>query len=295
MNQQNSNTKKLKVVVISGGGVYGIIPCNFLRSLCQNNLNKVDVLGGTSVGGILALHLSAFCNTIKLYDDFKNNVNNFFVRKFNNLLNPFSSKYDSERLEQSLKKILPSKVSDCQKHFVVPSFSLKSVSPIIFHNFDKSYDHMKIWKIARSTSAAPMFYPPFSENILIDGGILENVPIITTASMICKYLNKKPSDLDMFVIGTGVTDKNLNRTKQEVDGYTKLDWAKNLLPILITNGNEMMSQLWGENMGFNYFKMFNPVIINGIMDNINEINQIEEKCEIYRGQFVQAWNDFINY
>jgi hypothetical protein len=31
---------------------------------------------------------------------------------------------------------------------------------------------MKIWKIARSTSSAPMFYPPFSENILIDGGIL---------------------------------------------------------------------------------------------------------------------------
>jgi len=66
-----------------------------------------------------------------------------------------------------------------------------------------------------------------------------------------------------------------------------LDWAKNLLPILITNGNEMMSELWGENMGFNYFKMFNPVIINGIMDNIDEINQIEEKCEIYRGQFVK--------
>jgi DNA mismatch repair protein MutS len=56
-----------------------------------------------------------------------------------------------------------------------------------------------------------------------------------------------------------------------------LDWAKNLLPILITNGNEMMSELWGGNMGFNYFKMFNPVIINGIMDNIDEINQIEER------------------
>jgi len=72
---------------------------------------------------------------------------------------------------------------------------------------------MKTWKIARSTSAAPMFYPPFSENILIDGGILENIPIITTASMICKYCGKKPSDLDVFVIGTGTTDKNLKRTK----------------------------------------------------------------------------------
>jgi patatin-like phospholipase/acyl hydrolase len=88
------------------------------------------------------------------------------------LINPFTSKYCVDNLEASLKKILPIKVSECQKNFVVPSFSLKSVSPVIFHNFDESYNHMKIWKIARSTSAAPMFYLPFSENILIDGGIL---------------------------------------------------------------------------------------------------------------------------
>ena len=55
--------------------------------------------------------------------------------------------------------------------------------------------------------------------------------------MICKYLGKKPSDLDIFAIGTGVTDKNLKRTKEQVSHYSKIDWAKNLLPILITNGN----------------------------------------------------------
>ena len=294
MNNQDSN-KKIKVVVIAGGGVYGIIPCNFLRTLCPKSLEKIDVIGGTSVGGILALHLSSHGDTVKLYDDFKNNVSNFFVRKLDNLINPFSSKYNVDSLEQSLKKILTLKVSQCQKSFVVPSFSLRSVSPVIFHNFDESYHHMKIWKIARSTSAAPMFYPPFSENILIDGGILQNLPIITTASMICKYLNKKPSDLDILAIGTGQTDKNMTRTRKEVSHYSKLDWAKNLLPILITTGNEMMSELWGENMGFNYFKMFNPVIINGIMDNIDEINQIEQRCEIYRGQFLKVWQEFINY
>jgi hypothetical protein len=40
-------------------------------------------------------------------------------------------------------------------------------------------------------------------------------------------------------------------------------------------------------MGFNSFKFFNPVIINGIMDNIDEIDIIEEKCEIYHGQFIK--------
>jgi patatin-like phospholipase/acyl hydrolase len=93
---KNDNNKKIKIVVIAGGGVYGIIPCNFLRVLCPKSLEKIDVIGGTSVGGILSLHLSAYEDTVKLYDDFKNNVSNFFVRRLNNIINPFSPKYSEK-------------------------------------------------------------------------------------------------------------------------------------------------------------------------------------------------------
>lgn len=286
--------KKLKILIISGGGVYGTIPSYFLNSLNEQEIKKIDVFGGTSVGGIFSLHLADFQNTNKLYNDFKNNVKNFFKQDLNNIINPFSPKYSERGIEKSLKQIFPDKVCSCLKKFVVPSFSFKSVQPVIFHNFNKSFHHMKLWKIARATSAAPIFFSPYSENILIDGGILQNIPIITTASIVCKYLNMKPSDLDVFAIGTGKIDKDLTRTRKQVAKYTKLDWAKNLLPIIVTGGNQMMSQIWGENMGFNYFKLFNPVIINGIMDNINDINVIEEKCDLYKGQFIQEWNKFIN-
>jgi hypothetical protein len=47
------------------------------------------------------------------------------------------------------------------------------------------------------------------------------------------------------------------------------------MSIILTDGNEMMSQLWGENMGFNSFKMFNPVVVDGDIDNIEKINLIE--------------------
>ena len=55
------------------------------------------------------------------------------------------------------------------------------------------------------------------------------------------------------------------------------------MSIILTDGNEMMSKLWGENMGFNSFRIFNPVVIDGKMDDIDNINLIEEKCEIYYG------------
>lgn len=285
--------KKLKVVIISGGGVYGIIPCLFLKHINKQDLSKIDVIGGTSVGGILSLHLSRFHDNKKLYDDFKQNVKNFFVRKFVNYVNPFSPKYNVKLVQATLKKIIPGTVSECKNKFVVPCFNFKSVSPVIFHNFDNSYAHMNLWSIARATSAAPMYYEPYSENILLDGGILENLPIITTASIICKYYNTKPSDLDIFAIGTGIIYQNFNKTQKQVSHFSKLDWARELMPIITTGGNEMMSQLWGENMGFNSFNMFNPVIIDGIMDNIDYIDVIEQKSEIYKGKFLNQWNAFI--
>ena len=286
--------KKIKVVIISGGGVYGIIPCLFLKHINKHDLSNIDVIGGTSVGGILALHLSRFHDNEKLYNDFKNNVKNFFVRNFTNYINPFSLKYNAKSVQATLKKIIPGTVSECKNKFVVPCFNFKSVSPVIFHNFDKSYEHMNLWSIARATSAAPMYYEPYSENILLDGGILENLPIITTASIICKYYNTKPSDLDIFAIGTGIIYQNFNKTQKQVSHFSKLDWARELMPIVTTGGNEMMSQLWGETMGFNSFNMFNPVIIDGIMDNIDYIDLIEQKSEIYKGKFLNQWKVFIN-
>ena len=286
-------SKRIKVVIISGGGVYGIIPCLFLKLINKQDLSHVDVIGGTSVGGILALHLSRFHDNEKLYEDFKKSVSCFFVRNLTNYINPFSPKYDIKPVEQTLKKMIPGTVSECKNKFVVPCFNFKSVSPVIFHNFDKSYEHMNLWSIARATSAAPMYYEPYSENILLDGGILENLPIITTASVICKYYHKKPSDLDIFAIGTGIIDQNFNKTQKEVSHYSKLDWAKKLMPIVTTGGNEMMSQLWGQNMGFHSFDMFNPVIIDGIMDNISKIDMIEQKSQIYKGKFLKQWQAFI--
>jgi patatin-like phospholipase/acyl hydrolase len=94
----NNPNKKVKVLVISGGGVYGIIPCHFLNLILSNTIDKIDVFGGTSVGGILSLHLSTYLDTQKLYNDFKSNVNNFFIRELNNVINPFSAKYSEKPL-----------------------------------------------------------------------------------------------------------------------------------------------------------------------------------------------------
>ena len=294
----NQPQKKIKILVISGGGIYGLIPSRFLQEITQDELEKVDVISGTSVGGILALYLLSHNNPKSLFYEFKSAINEIFATSFWRKINPFSSKYSEKGIEKSLKELLPNKVQDIKNHyFVAPSLGLKVEQPIIFHNFDESYSHIDLWKIGRATSAAPFYFPPYSENILIDGGVLENMPIITSASMSCKYLNIKISDIDMLVIGTGQMDVNKAKTKREVDKYSALQWANCLLPILTTGGNEMMSGLWGEYIGFNSFEMFNPVLVDGKMDSVSSVvsGALEEKCEIYVGEFKKVWKKFINY
>lgn len=288
--------KKIKILVISGGGIYGLIPCCFLKEINNEDLNKIDIIAGTSVGGILSLYLASKLNTSTLYLDFKREIPRIFQTSFWRKINLFSPKYSGKNLDESLKEMIVGKVEICKKKFVVPCLGLKDEIPVVFHNFDDTYEHIDIWKIGRATSAAPLYFPPFSENILIDGGVLENIPIITASAMACKYLQAKISDIDIFVIGTGNLDINHNKTNEQVSKYSVIEWANCIMPILATKGNEMMSKFWGRYLGFNSFEMFNPVSIDGKMDNIKSVQsgKLEDKCELYIGEFKQKWNEFIN-
>lgn len=283
----------MKALIISGGGVYGIIPCCLMACADKESLSKIDVFGGTSVGGILSLHLAKYGDPQLLKRDFKDNMDRFFTTSLRNKLDPFTPKYSADGIEAALQAILPGKVGDVPGKFVVPSFSFKRMSPVIFHNFTQQFAHMDAWKVARATSAAPLAFPPFSENIFIDGGILEKLPVITTASMVFQATGTRASDLEVFAIGTGRVDQDLTRTKEEVESYSVLGWAKNLMPILTTGGNELMSDFWGRNMGFKSFTHFNPIIIKGVMDDVSQIGTIEEMCELHLGDFKEKWDAFI--
>lgn len=288
--------KKIKILVISGGGIYGLIPCCFLKEIDNEDLYKIDIIAGTSVGGILALYLTSKMNASSLYFDFKQAIPEIFKTSFWRKINIFSPKYSGKNIEHALKGILTSTVDHCKINFVVPCLGLKDEIPIVFHNFDETYKHIDLWKIGRATSAAPLYFPPFSENVLVDGGVLENIPIITSSAMACKYLNIKISDIDIFVIGTGNLDINHGKSNERVSRYSVIEWANCLMPILTTKGNEMMSKFWGRYLGFNSFNMFNPVSIDGKIDNINSVisGKLEDKCEIYIGNFKKQWNEFIN-
>lgn len=114
-----------KVLIISGGGIYGLIPTYFLSEISPTDLNKIDVIAGTSVGGILALYLITHENPSSLYDDFVQASPQIFHRSILRVLNPFASRYSSKNIEKILKNMIPGKVAETHRKFVIPTFGFK--------------------------------------------------------------------------------------------------------------------------------------------------------------------------
>ena len=91
-------TKK-KVVIFTGGGYFGVTIAAFLSYLPKGYLmpEHVDVLSGTSIGGIITCALMAGCTGDKILEGFVNEGKRIFTRRWQNKINPLSIPFYSNK------------------------------------------------------------------------------------------------------------------------------------------------------------------------------------------------------
>lgn len=284
----------MKVLILSGGGIFGFVPCHFLNLVDDVDLEKIDVIAGTSIGGILALCYASDLGVQKTYELFKTAAPEIFRKNWLRVLFT-SSLYSSKGIEKFLQQALPGKVRDCRKKFIVPAMDFRKRALVVFQNFDESYLEYDLWKIGRSTSAAPMFFEPYSENVLVDGGIVENVPVGISYTVLQKYLNVPKNEIDVLVLGTGSNLPNDDLTLKQIRRFSLIRWAIEILPVIATKANEMLSVAIGENLGFRSFQYFNPTTIHGRLDDASQVTNgsLEESCELYDSLFLRDWKKFL--
>lgn len=291
--------KRIKLLIVAGGGTFGAIPARFLAEV--EDLMAGDVIthfSGTSIGGIEVLYLATGKSPSNLYYDFKNCVGEIFkIRPIKRFL-PFwrGPKYPSKNIEKFLKEKIPGKMGDLKHKVVIPTINFKLEAPRIYHNLKGSdYLDYEAWKVGRKTSAAPTFFDPYGQDIEIDGGLLENVPLITAITKLKAKEGVMFEDMDVFIIGTGYKDVNTGKTLEQVKNYWPWTWGTKLLLPFATKANEIASEHWGYNIGFHYFKYYNPIAINGDMDDAELVTSgyLEECCEDYLGEFRKEFKQFI--
>ncbi len=187
----------IKVLSVDGGGIRGIIPAVLLGEI-QKRLSKelcqtFDLIAGTSTGGIIALGLGTLCNNGKPYtpDQLLNlylqNGSAIFQKSWltplRQLLFP---KYSVDGLQKTLTRFFQStEFCTAQTPLLISSYNLQKQMPFFFksHLIAARPDYnWKVVDIARATSAAPTFFPPFhlvrgaDDYALVDGGVFVNNP-----------------------------------------------------------------------------------------------------------------------
>lgn len=187
-------------IAMSGGGVKGAAHIGALKALEEENI-KIDYIGGTSSGSIVATLYAAgykpddiyyifkmYCKKIK-YVDFKNIFKLFF-----GLITTGKITIDGLNSGKSIYKLINKmcneknvyNISDIKMPLVIPSVNMCTGEVVCFTSskiraFSDNtifVNDADIGKVVQASCSFPTVFSPcnFKEDKLIDGGARENVP-----------------------------------------------------------------------------------------------------------------------
>jgi hypothetical protein len=228
--------KHFKILSIDGGGIRGIYPAMYLMEL-ESKLKadgyekwqiyqNFDLICGTSTGGIIAIALALGIPARDLYNLYIQNAEAIFGYK-NNI---FKQILFSAHPRNGIEKLIREKfqeinngkdpiLKDCKTNICIPTFDLLLGKPSVLKKdhhprFTRDY-HIPAYKAALATSAAPIYFDPYSSTYIdlkgneisfknkIDGGVFANNPTLLgiIEAQVAFYQNLE--NLKVLSIGTG--------------------------------------------------------------------------------------------
>lgn len=185
---------------LSGGGVKGAAHIGVLKAFEENNI-KIDYIGGTSSGSIVATLYAAgftpdeiynifkkYCKKIK-YVDFKNIIKLIFglITTGTIVIDGLNS---GKSIEKLINKVCETKgiknISDLKMPLVIPSVDMNSGEVVCFtskkfrafSNNTIFVHDINIGKAVDASCSFPVVFSPcaYKNKVLLDGGIRENTP-----------------------------------------------------------------------------------------------------------------------
>lgn len=234
----------IRILAVDGGGVGGIIPAKIIERLSQNSdfIKNVDLVAGTSTGGLIALGLALGKSPAELSNLYLENAKDIFSRANRRymLLRGIYAKYNPRGLRSVLEKIAGGKkVSDLHaKKLMVPVTAIErsdkkhrpagifisTAYQILNNSNEEKYwsSHWDCVDLGLATSAAPSFFPSHEVNLngeswnCWDGGVVANNPAMAAAGEILRLHLAEQSnqearedynfmpDIRLLSIGTGL-------------------------------------------------------------------------------------------
>jgi patatin-like phospholipase/acyl hydrolase len=244
---------KYRILSIDGGGIRGIVTTVMMQRLqatpgLEGFLDDVDLIAGTSTGGLLALGIARGLGLDETRDLYVNDGPEIFDDSWiDNLLDLGKLRgadYKIAPMRRVFRRVLGEETTlgQLRKRVLITAFDMdnedsdelkRSWKPKLFHNFpgDGNDRHELAYKVGMYTAAAPTYFP--SVDGYIDGGVYANNPAMCALAQTQdrRYRPTPPIDeVVLLSLGTG-TSLLYIRGKTLDWGYAQ--WIKPLISLML--------------------------------------------------------------
>lgn len=271
-----------RILALDGGGIRGLMTAVILRRLEERVpgwLAAVDLVAGTSTGGILALGLAQGLTPSVLqtlyYDKCKEVFADSLLDNILDLGQILGAQYSNTNLAGLIDEVVGNTTLDeLEKRVLISSFDLdnsdpeqkkRSWKPKFFHNFpgEDSDGHELARNVALYTSAAPTYFP--TVNGYIDGGVVANNPSMAALAQVfderCEILDRPVfHEIRLLSIGTGNPLKYLETKGNGNLDWGYLQWVRPMLDILLEGGTGLADYQCAQLLGEQQYRRINPVL-----------------------------------
>jgi patatin-like phospholipase/acyl hydrolase len=244
---------KYRILSLDGGGIRGIVTTVMMQRLqatsgLEGFLDDVDLIAGTSTGGLLALGISHGLGLDEIRDLYVNDGPEIFDDSWiDNLLDLGKLRgadYKIAPMRRVFKRVLGEETTlgQLRKRVLITAFDMdnededelnRTWKPKLFHNFpgDANDRHELAYKVGMYTAAAPTYFP--SVDGYIDGGVYANNPAMCALAQTQDRRYRPTPAIDEVVLlslGTG-TSLFFIRGKTLDWGYVQ--WIRPLISLML--------------------------------------------------------------
>ena len=216
-------------IALSGGGIRGIAHAGVLKALEDNNI-KIDVIGGTSAGSIVATLYAMGYKPYYIYVVFKNcaqeiiNIGNVsIINGIGNFVKckkiGISGLNDGISLEKICNELALRKnikfIGDIKLPLVIPAVDIAEAKEYIFTNCaprnnanDNYITEIEVGKAVRASSSFPAVFCPceYKNHMFMDGGALDNIPVLPIKNIYKKKVMAVNFEADPVETNSDVMD-----------------------------------------------------------------------------------------
>lgn len=197
------------ILSLDGGGIRGVLTAQIIKRIVAefpDFLDRVDLLAGTSTGGLLALAIAFGLDTdemVGLYRDYGDEIfaSRGFLDSITHMDELVRANYDNAGLRSQLERVFgDAKYGEAAKRCFISTFNISTFKPHFMLSDSPIDSGLDVIDVGLRTSAAPTYFPTAGN--FIDGGVIANNP---ADCAIIQALGEGHSSIDIFClsIGTG--------------------------------------------------------------------------------------------